>query len=138
MSAEENKAIVRCFWDAFNQHDLDAADALTSPDFVDHETDGSTRTREQHRRQGEGFLAAFPDTYFTLEELIAEGDKVAYRFTYRGTHQGQLMGIAPTGKEVTFTGIGVDRIGDGKIVEEWTNLDALGLMQQLGVIPTPG
>ena len=72
-----------------------------------------------------------------LEDMIAEGDKVAVRFTLRGTHGGDLMGIPPTGKPVAVTGIDINRIADGKIAERWANFDALGLMQQLGVIPTP-
>jgi predicted ester cyclase len=70
-----------------------------------------------------------------VEDLIAEVDKVAYRITYRGTHRGDFMGIRPTGKQVSFTGIAIDRFKDGKFVESWFNLDALGLMQQLGAIP---
>jgi steroid delta-isomerase-like uncharacterized protein len=137
MSADETKAIVRRFWEAFNRHDLDATDALVRADFVDHETDGSTRTREGRRRQGEGFLAAFPDAQFTLEDLIAEGDRVAYRFTYRGTHQGPLMGTPPTAKAVSFSGMAIDRVVDGQIVEQWANFDTLSLLQQLGAIPSP-
>jgi predicted ester cyclase len=81
------------------------------------------------------WFAAFPDIHFAVEDLIAEGDRVAARVTMRGTHQGDLMGIPPTGKQVSWTGIEIDRIKDGKYVESWLNTDDLGLMQQLGVIP---
>lgn len=84
------------------------------------------------------FRTAFPDLYGTIEDLIAEGDKVVTRITYRGTHQGEFMGIPPTGRPVTMTFTGINRIAGGKIAEGWVNFDALGMMQQLGVIPTPG
>jgi predicted ester cyclase len=80
--------------------------------------------------------AAFPDLHQTIEEQIAEGDKVAYRWTARGTHLGELMGIAPTGNRVMFTGISIAHLAEGKIEEIWENYDALGMMQQLGVIPS--
>jgi predicted ester cyclase len=84
------------------------------------------------------FRTAFPDLHGTIEDQIAEGDKVVMRMTYRGTHQGELMGIPATGKPVTMTFISINRIAEGKIAEGWVNFDALGMMQQLGVIPVPG
>ena len=85
------------------------------------------------------FHSAFPDFRVTLEDQIAEGDKVVNRWTVRGTHQGEFQGISPTGKEVEFTGIHMSTINDeGKLQESWENYDALGLMQQLGAIPAPG
>jgi predicted ester cyclase len=81
------------------------------------------------------YFAAFPDLQFTVEDEIAEGDKVTTRYTARGTHRGELMGMAPTGKHVTVTGIFISRVEEGKLAEMWLNWDALGLMQQLGVIP---
>ena len=83
----------------------------------------------------EPWFAAFPDAQFTLEDLIAEGDKVVGRVTMRATHRGAFMGIAPTGKHVTVTGIAIWRIEEGKMAEMWQNWDALGLLQQLGAIP---
>jgi predicted ester cyclase len=83
----------------------------------------------------EPWFAAFPDAQFTLEDLIAEGDKVTFRATLRGTHRGEFMGIAPTGKHVTMTAIGIGRIEEGKIAEGWQSTDVLGLLQQLGAIP---
>ena len=80
---------------------------------------------------------AFPDVHFTIDEQIAEGDKVMTRWTGHGTHQGELVGIPATGKSSTVTGIAVDRIVDGKIVESWGIFDQFGMMQQLGVIPVP-
>jgi steroid delta-isomerase-like uncharacterized protein len=136
MSTEENEAVIRRFWDAFNQHDLDTLEPLMAPDFKDYDpTRPGPVDRAGRMQQGTMFLAAFPDTHYEIEDLVAEGDKVAVRFTYRGTHRGELMGIPPTGKVVTFTGIAIDRLEKGKIVEHWLIYDALGLMQQLGIIP---
>ena len=82
-------------------------------------------------------FAAFPDLHSTVEYLIAEGDMVVSRFTMRGTHQGEFIGIPPTGKQVKVTGMVIHRFADGKIVEYWVKWDVLGMMQQLGVIPPP-
>jgi len=84
------------------------------------------------------YLTAFPDARFTVEDDLAEGDLVVSRSTLCGTHQGEFMGIPPTGKPVTVTGIAIDRIVGGKFVEGWLNFDALGMLHQLGVIPAPG
>ena len=85
------------------------------------------------------FHSAFPDFRVTLEDQIAEGKKVVNRWTVRGTHRGEFQGVAPTGKEVRFTGIHISTINEeGKLQESWENYDALGLMQQLGAIPAPG
>ena len=84
------------------------------------------------------FYAAFPDLHTTFEDQIAEGDKVVARVTIRGTHQGEFQGIPATGKEVAFGGILIDHYQDGKVVEHWVQMDMMGLMQQLGAIPTPG
>lgn len=83
-------------------------------------------------------LAAFPDGRWTIEDQVAEGDKVVTRFSFTGTHQGEFMGIAPTGKRVTTSGMVIDRIVEGKIVEEREEWDALGMMQQLGAVPPLG
>lgn len=84
------------------------------------------------------FMSAFPDTKMTVEQQIAEGDKVVTRWKAQGTHKGELMGIPPTGKQVTVTGISIERIVGGMIVESWEEFDQMGMMQQLGVIPAPG
>ena len=83
------------------------------------------------------FRGAFPDIHFHLEHEIAEGDLVTTRFTGHGTHQGELMGIPATGKEVTFSGIVILRFSNGKIVERWEEFDMMGMMMQLGAIPAP-
>ena len=83
------------------------------------------------------FLSAFPDTQMTVEDELADGDKVATRWTATGTHTGELMGIPPTGKQVTVTGMDINRLVGGKIVEHWGEFDQMGMMQQLGVVPAP-
>jgi predicted ester cyclase len=85
----------------------------------------------------EMYRSAYPDTRLEIGEMIAEGDLVAMTWTATGTHQGELMGIAPTGRSVTVSGIGVDRVSGGQIVESWANYDALGMLTQLGAIPAP-
>lgn len=84
------------------------------------------------------YRSAFPDTKMTIDLQIAEGGKVTTRRTAHGTHKGELMGIPATGKQVTITGVGIDRIAGGRIVETWGEFDLMGMMQQLGVVPSPG
>ena len=84
------------------------------------------------------FFEAFPDLQGTLEDMVGEKDKVASRLRWRGTHQGELMGVPPSGKQVDFTMLEINRISEGKIVEGWVNFDALGMLQQIGAIPEPG
>jgi steroid delta-isomerase-like uncharacterized protein len=140
MSAEENKAIIRRFVDeVFNTGNMAAADELAAPDFLDHNPFPGTPPGLEGYKQGMRlFRAAFPDLEFILEDQIAEGDKVVARWTVRATHQGEVMGIPPTGKRVTVTGIDIVRFAGGKMVESWNLWDTLGLLQQLGVMPTPG
>lgn len=92
---------------------------------------------ESARQLAAAFRSAFPDLHTTFDDAVAEGDKVAYRWTASGTHEGELMGIPPTGNRMTITGTAIARISGGKIEEGWQNFDALGRMQQLGVIPSP-
>ncbi len=137
MSAE-NMAIARRFLEeAFNSGNLAVVDELVAPEFVNHDAalPEPTTGIEAAKASINGYREAFPDLRLTIEQQLAEGEYVATRWSARGTHQGDLMGIAPTGKQATVTGITIDRIVDGKFVESWTNWDTLGLMQQLGVIP---
>ena len=138
--SEENKALIQRFVEeASNKGNLDVADEVYSPNFVYHEPTGPVERGPEHVKNFVNmYLSAFPDGRTTIENLVAEGYRVAYRWTYRGTHQGELMDIPPTGREVTITGITIDRISGAKIEEEWNNFDQLGLLQQLGVVPTPG
>jgi steroid delta-isomerase-like uncharacterized protein len=138
--SEENKALVQRFVEeAFNRGNLDVADEIYAPGFVSHESDGPVERSPEYVKQFVGtYRGAFPNGHTTVEDYIAEGDRVAYRWTFRGTHRGELMGIPPTGEQVAITGITVDRISGGKIGEEWNNFDRLGMLQQLGAAPAPG
>jgi steroid delta-isomerase-like uncharacterized protein len=136
----ENKTISRrADEELFNRGNLDVADELFAPSFVYHDPASGEEWRgpESVKQYAAMLRAAFPDLHQTIEDQVAEGDKVAYRWTARGTHKGKLMGIAPIGNQVTFTGTSIARLADGKIEEIWENYDALGMMQQLGVIPSP-
>jgi steroid delta-isomerase-like uncharacterized protein len=137
MSAETKAVARRLLEEAFNSGNLDVVDELVSPEFVNHDAalPEPAVGIEASKASITGYREAFPDLRLTIEQQLAEGEYVATRWSARGTHQGDLMGIAPTGKQATVTGITVDRIVDGRFVESWTNWDTLGLMQQLGVIP---
>jgi steroid delta-isomerase-like uncharacterized protein len=141
VSAEENKALARrLIEEMFNRGNLEAADELFAPDYVNHDPGSPEEIRggpEGIKRYVGVYRTAFPDLQLTIEDQVTEGDKVATRWTGRGTHQGDLMGIAPTGRRATATGITIDRISGDKVVETWTNFDVMGMMQQLGVIPSP-
>jgi predicted ester cyclase len=138
MSTEENKAAARGFIDAFNRKDLDGLGSSVNPDVVNHALmPGLPPGLEGWKMMASMFFAAFPDMQVAIDDLLAEGDKVVTRWTARGKHEGAMMGIPPTGNDVTLTGITIDRYVDGKTVEHWENLDMLGMMQQLGVIPPP-
>ena len=139
MSTEANKAFVRRFYeDIFNQRNLALVDELCTTNHVFHNPPTTLHGREDFKQLLSLYITAFPDARFTVEDSIAEGDRVASRYTFRGTHQGKLMGIAPTGKQVTVTGIIINRIAGGQSAEGWLNFDALGMLQQLGVVPPPG
>jgi len=134
----ENKAVVRhCADEIFSQGKLDLVDQLYAPNYVYHGPDGEMKGPESVTQAVTMYRTAFPDIRVKVEDFIAEGDKVVARYTITGTHQGDLMGIAPTGKPIMMSGISIHRIADGKIVEEWDIYDRMGMMQQLGVIPMP-
>jgi steroid delta-isomerase-like uncharacterized protein len=137
MGADDNKAFVRRFIDnAFNEGNLAIIDELVASDYVLHgapEIHGPEAMKQFVRT----YRTAFPDYACTIEAQIAEADVVVTRWTVRGTQDGELMGIPPTGKHVTLTGIVMDRLVDGKLVETWLQADVLGMLQQLGAMPTP-
>ena len=139
MAEEENKTIARRFNDeVWDKGDEAALEELFAEDAVDHGAiPGQPPGREGHKYQVRLFRSAVPDLHVTAEDIFSEGDKVAYRWTGRGTHEGELMGIAPTGNAVTFRGIDVLRIEGGKVVERWSEYNALEAMQQMGVLPSP-
>ncbi len=139
MSAEENKALIRrIIEEIWNKGDLEAVDRYFAPDYVDHAPlPGQAPGAEGYKQAAAAMREAFPDLRLTLEDILAEGDKVAFRYTMEGTHQGDFMGMPPTGKPFSVGGMIIGRIAEGKGVERWANLDTLGLMQQLGAIPSP-
>ena len=138
MSTEDNKAHVRRGFEAVNQKNLAVFDELLTPDVVFHSASTTMQGLEAYKQFLSMYMTAFPDLHFTIEDMIAEGDTVVARFTTHGTHQGNFMGIPPTGKQVSGTGMFIDRIVNGKGVEQWFHTDDLGLLQQLGVIPAMG
>ncbi len=139
MSAETNKAVSRRFLEeVFGKGKLNVLDEIIASDHVNSgpgTLPGLTPGPEGSKQFVTMYRKAFPDVHFTIDEQIAEGDKVVTRWTGHGTHKGELLGIPATGKSATVTGIAVDRIVNGKIVESWGIFDQFGMMQQLGVIP---
>jgi steroid delta-isomerase-like uncharacterized protein len=139
VSTEENKATFRRYVEEVgNEGNLDLADDVFDR-YLAHQPDGSVLERgpqDVKRFMGE-FRSAFPDFHSTVEDQLAEGDKVVTRWRMRGTHEGEFRGIAPTGNELDITGMGIFRFSDGKVVESWDNFDQLGMMRQLGAIPAP-
>jgi steroid delta-isomerase-like uncharacterized protein len=135
MSTGDNKTVVRRFIDAlFTDGDLGAIEEYLADDFVNHDPPlGLPPDAEGMRTAGAMFRAAFPDWHSDLHAMVAEGDIVVERFTASGTHRGELLGAAPTGKVVELRGINIFRLRDGRISERWGRLDELGLLQQLGL-----
>ncbi|MBM3134581.1 MAG: ester cyclase [Chloroflexi bacterium] len=140
MSTEENKAIVRRWVEeCYNKGNLAVADELIATNYVNHSAPlGQAPGREGEKQYATMIRSAYPDFHMAIEDQIAEGDKVVTRYTARGTHKGEFMGIPPTGKEITVTGIHIHRIAGGKVVEGWSEFDQLGALQQLGVVPPLG
>ena len=140
MSVENNKALIRRLYEeVFVKWNLDLVDELVGPEFVGHEMPPGTPRGPVGFKQFYGSLrSAFPDLRYVVDDVIAEGDKVVVRWTWQCTHEGDFMGIAPTGKRVWVTGIAIYRIAGGKCVERWVELGLLGLLEVLGAAPTPG
>jgi len=139
--SETNKNVVRRLFDeVWNKGNLPVADELFAPNYVHH--DSSTpdvgQGPESEKKRATLYRTAFPDLRLTIEDITAEGETVMARWSCRGTHKGDLSGIAPTGKQFTISGISIARIANGKMAEGWVNWDALGLMQQLGVVAELG
>jgi steroid delta-isomerase-like uncharacterized protein len=141
MSTEENKAVVQRAFDSMTEgreHFLAEHDAIYDPNLVGHFPGMPPVGIDMHRQFGLMTFDAFPDLKRPVEDLVAEGDKVVARWTSAGTHQGAFMGIPASGKTVTTSGITVFRLENGKIVEEWSESDMVGMLQQVGAIPSPG
>ena len=135
MSVEENKAVVRRYYDLWNQHDFDACDDLVADGFISHRTTGDI-TKAQMNPGNRMLLNAFPDLVASVEHLIGEGDLVSFREVGKGTHTGTFMGLPPTGRTFKIVNACTLKISDGKWAEAWTNIDQFNLMQQLGAIPS--
>lgn len=137
MSAENKALARRLVEEAYNGGRLDVTDELVAGDFVGHDPSLPEEVRGPAgvKELIAGYRAAFPDIHVTIEDQIADGDRVVTRWSVKGTHQGELMGMPATGKQATVTGITIDRIVGGRIAESWDNWDTLGLMQQLGAVP---
>jgi len=137
MSLEENKAIVRKMFEAFNKQDLDVLDELIATDYVDHPR--QLRSLESYKQHLTMFYKSFPDTHETIEDTIAEGDKVWIRIKGTGTHTGEYRGLAPTGKKTTWEAFIIWRIVGGKVVEMLAAVsDELDFLKQLGIIEYKG
>jgi steroid delta-isomerase-like uncharacterized protein len=136
--AEHNKAVVRRFFEeVLNQQQMAILDQILAPDF--RTTFPATPPgREGFKQAVEAIFRGFPDTHSHVEDMIAEGDRVAARGHWTGTHQGEFMGIPPTGKQVTVRYCDIWVVENGKITRNWVEMDMLGMLQQLGVVPTPG
>jgi predicted ester cyclase len=141
MHTSDNKAVARRFFeDVINGSDLDRAGEFVTADYIEHQHlpgAGGAQGIEIAKRFLSIMRTGFPDFRFEIEDLIAEGNKVAARVSVSGTHRGELMGIAPTGKRVTACGIEIFRFRDSKMAEHWATFDALGMLQQIGVVPVP-
>jgi steroid delta-isomerase-like uncharacterized protein len=138
--SEENKALARrWFEEVFNAQNLDVSDEITAQDSVNHDP---TLTDLPSDPEGDKqvvnlYHGAFPDAQIAVEDQIAEGDRVVTRWTGRGTHQGEFMGAPPSDNRVEVAGMTINRVSEGKIAETWTIYDALGMMQQMGAMPSP-
>ncbi len=139
MSTEQNKAIVHRMMDLFATGDTSRVDQVFAPNWVNHDPslpplqglDGARQLIQMMR-------SAFPDATVNLEHVTAEGDKVGGNWSFSGTNTGSFLGLAPTGKKVTVQAAGIFRVVDSKLTDNWVNLDGMGMMQQLGLAPTPG
>ena len=140
MGAEQNKAIVsRWVAGGWNNGDLSLVDEFYTADYTSHSPGApDVQGQDAFKAFVTMYRTAFPDIHFTLEDLVADGDKVAWRATTRGTHRGELMGIPPTGKPIVASSSIVSRFENGKWAEDWVLIDTIGMLQQLGVIPMPG
>lgn len=137
MTTEQNKAIVHHFFEEMDQGNLSLiADELWTPDFAIHFPGmPGPMNRETFQQFTSGFYAAFPGLRHTIEDTVAEGDRVVVRMTIKGVHQGDFQDLPPTGKAINISAINLFHLVNGKIAEQWVDYDGLGMLQQLGVIP---
>jgi steroid delta-isomerase-like uncharacterized protein len=139
MSTNDNKSVIRTFIeDVINQGRLERADDLVIEDFVELDPlPGQSQGREGLKEVIGQMRSAFPDILWTVDEMLAEGDKVLTRFTWSGTHQGAFLGVPATGRRITVKGTVIDRLVAGRMADSRILMDTLGMMQQLGVLPVP-
>ena len=139
MSIEENKAVVRRFYHLFGSNDVTALEEVLAPDLAAYSHSATNQqSREEHIQGIIMWNAAFAESHYTIEEQLAEGDKVATRGTLRATHSlGEFMGLQPSGKQIALSGISIERLKDGRIVERRVSFDQMAMMQQLGLVPPP-
>ncbi|MEK7324778.1 MAG: ester cyclase [Chloroflexota bacterium] len=139
MSTEQNKAVAMRTVEAINAGDMSLFESLLAPDAVEHAVPpGMPPTRETAKQFVTMLRAAFPDSHYHVDDVIAEGDRVVQRVTCHGTMKGEFLGMPATGKSATWTEMHIVRVANGKIVEHWANVDQLGMLQQLGLAPAPG
>ena len=142
MSEEENKAVIRRWIEAYNERDLEAEADVLAPGFVAHVPDAPApldlEGLEAWRQYTAPFTEAFPDLRLTIQDIAAEGDTVAARVAFEGTHRGEFQGLPPTSKTVAFSSMEFNRVVDGQVEEHWVEINLLGVVQQLGVTPIPG
>jgi steroid delta-isomerase-like uncharacterized protein len=136
MAASTAELSRRIFEDVWNRKNLNAIDELMSADYVHHDAGAiAANGPEGYKKFVTSYMNAFPDAHFTIDDEFTVGVTEITRWTIAGTHEGELAGLPPTGRRISITGISIARIVNGKITESWNNWDALGLMQQLGVVP---
>jgi steroid delta-isomerase-like uncharacterized protein len=140
MSLEYNKDLVRRSVEEFyNRENVDTMDEIYTADFVSHDPTGiKSGGTEELKHLMNGMYVGFPDLHVDIDELISEGDLVVKRFTIHCTHQGEFMGVPPTGNAITFSGTHTYRVANGKLAEEWVDVNWLGFFQQLGIMPPLG
>ncbi len=139
MSAEQNKAVIRRYIEeVWSSGNLEAADEIVDEAFIFRGPIRELEGRDAFKQFVAGIHAAIPDIHFTIEDSVAERDEVAFRWTMTGTHTGELMGIAGTGRHFTVSGVTIARLSGGKMAEVWLYWDRLSLMQQLGLVPQSG
>lgn len=139
MSAEESKAIMRRFWEVWEQGNVELLDELLAPEYINHTLAAPDLPPgpEGVKEVVSMFRSGIPDLRVVIEDMIAEGDRVATRYALEGTHGGHLFGIAPTGRALSIKSMTVERLSGGKIIEHWRVTDELDMMRQLGAIGTP-
>lgn len=134
MSVTNNKLLADRVWEEiWHQGNLQRMEELFAPDFVRHDPGREIHGTTENRQFIKGLRAAFPDLHFTVLDQVAEGDKIAVRYRFQGTHLGDFQGMPPTRKQVAYSGILIYRVANGRIAEQWTEIDLLGFLKQLGV-----